>query len=138
MRISDWSSDVCSSDLGELSRLGDPGAAAAALAEGKQDLRSLRARAGFLSAAEDKQGLSKPYDETKAAARGEAEGEWLLLLGPLAEALERHDEALAWYRAVASGAAREHAQVRHEEVPTAGGDFVAATTHSAARSDTRQ
>src|SRR3546814_2240739 len=79
---------------GELSRLGDPGAAAAALAEGKQDLRSLRARAGFLSAAEDKQGLSKLYDETKAAARGEADGDWLLLLGQLAEALERHDEAL--------------------------------------------
>src|SRR3546814_9456615 len=101
---------------GELSRLGDPGAAAAALAEGKQDLRSLRARAGFLSAAEDKQGLSKLYDETKAAARGEADGDWLLLLGQLAEGLERHDEALDWYRAVASGAARNQAQVRIAEI----------------------
>src|SRR3546814_19269868 len=131
MRISDWSSDVCSSDLGELSRLGDPGAAAAALAEGKQDLRSLRARAGFLSAAEDRQGLSKLYDETKAAARGEADGDWLLLLGPWAEALERHDEALAWYRAVASGAARDQAQVGTAVVRSAGGACAGAGTHHA-------
>ncbi len=113
---------------GELSRLGDPSAAAAVLAEGKQDLRSLRARAGFLSAADDKDALARLYTEAQAAARGELDAEWLLLLGQLAEALERHEQALDWYRAVATGAPRDQAQVRIAVVLNARGDFDAAMT----------
>ncbi len=111
---------------GELSRLGDPAAAAAVLASGKQELRTLRARAGFLNAAEDKQGLAKLYEQSKRVAQGESDAEWLLLLGQLAEALERHDEALDWYRAVAAGAPRDQAQVRIAVVLNARGDFAAA------------
>jgi len=111
---------------GELSRLGDPAAAADALAHGEQDLRSVRARAGVLSAADANDALAQLYREAKAMARGDSDGEWLLLLGQLAEALERHDEALDWYRAVASGASRDQAQVRVAVVLNAAGDFTAA------------
>lgn len=117
---------------GELSRLGDPAAAATAVAQGEQDLRSLRARAGFLNTAKDSVALARLYDETKAAARGDSDDEWMLLLGQLAEALQRHDEALDWYRAVATGAARDQAQVRIAVVLDARGDFAAAMDQLAA------
>jgi len=110
----------------ELSRLGDPAAAAATLAKGEQDEQTLRARAGFLSLAKDQAGLHVLYTQARALRRDKPDDAWLLLLGQLAETLERHDEALDWYRAVGGGEPRARAQLRIAVVLNAGGDFNAA------------
>ncbi|MDX2299064.1 MAG: tetratricopeptide repeat protein [Xanthomonadaceae bacterium] len=116
----------------ELSRLGDPAAAAAALAIGEQDEQTLRARAGFLSTAKDQAGLDALYAQARELRRGKPDDDWSLLLGQLAETLERYDEALDWYRAVAGGETRAKAQVRIAVALNAGGDFTAAMKQLAA------
>lgn len=117
---------------GELSRQGDPAAAAAALADGVQDQETIRARAGFLSAAKDQDGLRALYAQARELRRDQPDDDWLLLLGQLAETLQRNDEALDWYRAVAGGEQRAKAQVRIAVVLNASGDFKGAMAQVAA------
>jgi tetratricopeptide (TPR) repeat protein len=114
--------DVRNAAAGGYALLGDRRTAAATLAVGTQDDRSYISRAGYLAEADDRDGLAKLYAEVKAladkpdAARG-------LLLGQLAEYLQRFDEALAWYRGLPAGPQHDAAQSRIAIVLDARGDL---------------
>ncbi len=100
---------------GEYDALGDPVKAAAVLAYGQQDESSYAQRAGLLDKAKDKAGLAKLYDEAKREAT-RPDPSRRLLLGQLAEVLERHDEALDWYASVPVEPARAIARLRSANV----------------------
>jgi len=91
-----------------LAVLGDPAAAAAALARGPQDARSLTLRATWLARAGDLAGLRRLFTEAEAlatpAARA-AEPALPLLLGELAERLQDWPAAERWYRHIAASTA---------------------------------
>lgn len=108
---------------GEFDRLGDPRAAAEALARGPQDDESYGARAAYLSRAGDKDGLAALYAEIQAAGAERPDPLRRLLLGQLAEHLERPDEALRWYRGVPAGPARGQARLRIALVLESAGDI---------------
>lgn len=96
---------------GELDALGDPRAAADALATGRQDNASYATRASLLAKAEDQAELAELYQEVKQQS-GQPDPQRRLLLGQLAEYLELPDDALAWYRGVSGGPARGQARLR--------------------------
>lgn len=96
---------------GELDRLGDPAAAAAALASGAQSDPTWSARAGYLARAEDEAGLEALYSEL-AAVEGEPGSQRAMLLGQLSEYLGRNEEALRWYRGVTEGEPSQRARLR--------------------------
>lgn len=100
---------------GEYDALGDPAKAAAVLAFGPQDESSYAQRASLLDKAKDKAGLTRLYEEAKREATRPDPGR-RLLLGQLAEVLERHDEALAWYASVPVEPARAIARLRSANV----------------------
>ncbi len=81
---------------GEYDALGDADKAAQVLATGAQDEAMYARRAALLDKAGDNVGLTALYEELK---RGATTPNPLrrLLLGQLAELLERHEEALSWY-----------------------------------------
>ena len=95
----------------EYDALGDPVAAAGALARGEQSDQSYGLRAALLAKAEDKAALGALYDELKATG-AEPDPSRRLLLGQIAEYLERYEEALAWYQGVPGGPARWLARLR--------------------------
>lgn len=80
----------------EYDALGDAAKAAEVLARGEQDESSYAQRSALLDKARDKAGLSTLYDELKREAT-RPNPMRRLLLGQVAEQLERYDEALAWY-----------------------------------------
>ena len=84
---------------GEYEALSDPGKAAQVLALGAQDEAMYARRAALLDKAGDKAGLTALYEELKRGATTPNPMR-RLLLGQLAELLERHDEALTWYAKV--------------------------------------
>ncbi len=84
---------------GEYDALGDAGKAAQVLAVGAQDEAMYARRAALLDKAGDKAGLAALYDELKRGATAPNPMR-RLLLGQLAELLERYDEALDWYAKV--------------------------------------
>ncbi len=88
-----------------LGDIGDNAGAARALAGGKQSDVTFGARAAYAARAKDDALLTALYREIKADP-GARSGRRLVLLGQLAEILERPDEALDWYREVP--AADEH------------------------------
>ena len=94
---------------------GDAAAAAAVMARGPQDERSQELRAMLLAKAEEKEGLAALYEELKRGA-GDPEPAQRLLLGQVAEYLERHAEALEWYRGVPGGEQRWTARLRAAKV----------------------
>jgi tetratricopeptide (TPR) repeat protein len=100
---------------GEYDALGDPARAAAVLAYGPQDESSYAQRASLLDKAKDKDGLARLYEEAKREATKPDPGR-RLLLGQLAEVLERNDEALAWYGSVPGGQAQAIARLRSANV----------------------
>lgn len=75
---------------------GDPAGAARALSTGKQDDVTFAARAAYAARADDKPLLGALYREIEAD-KGARSGKRLLLLGQVAEALERPHEAIRWY-----------------------------------------
>ncbi len=83
----------------EYEALGDFGKAAAVLAQGPQDESGYAQRAALLDKAGDKVALAALYEELK---RGATDPNPLrrLLLGQIAELLQRYDEALGWYASV--------------------------------------
>src|SRR3546814_17380474 len=83
--------------------------------------RSLRA--SLLAKADDKQALAALYAELKEGAAS-PDPSRRLLLGQVAEFLERHAEALEWSRSVAGGPPREQARLR-----------IATVLHELARDD---
>jgi len=99
----------------EYDALGDSEGAAAVLARGPQDDQSYRLRASLLAKAEDKTALDKLYVELKQDSASPNPSR-RLLLGQTAEFLERHEEALDWYRSVAGGPQRAQARLRIAKV----------------------
>lgn len=99
----------------EYDALGDPVAAAKVMAKGQQDEDSYRMRAALLDKAGDKPALAALYDELKRNATRPDPARWMLL-GQIAESLERYQEALTWYRSVPGGEQRWPARIRSDYV----------------------
>lgn len=89
--------------------------AARVMAMGPQDERSYALRASLLVRAEDNEGLEALYGELSGRADAPHPG-WRLLLGQLAEYMERPAEALEWYRSVPGGVQRDIARLRGAKV----------------------
>ena len=129
---------------GEYDALGDTAAAAAVLARGPQGDESFALRAALLAKAEDKAALGALYEELKKTS-AEPDPSRRLLLGQIAEFLDRHDEALGWYRSVPGGPARWLAQLRATSVlhelgrgPEAFAELRSIQSDAAAEDDTRR
>ena len=86
--------------------------AAQVLALGEQDVQSWGLRAALLVRQGDHAGLAALYEQLASDARRQADPGQRLLLGKLAQYLQRHEQALAWYRAVPAGPERDQAQLR--------------------------
>ncbi len=99
----------------EYSALGDAAAAAQALARGPQDEQTYAFRAALLAEAKDDAALARLYDELRADSV-KPDPQRRLLLGQVAEFLERHEQALAWYRGVPGGPQRLLARLRSATV----------------------
>src|SRR5690606_10371775 len=95
----------------EYDALGDAATAEQLLAKGPQDRRIQALRASLLAKAEDTPALTALYDELRRDA-GNPEPSLRLLLGQVAEFLDRHAEALEWYDSVPGGEARLQARLR--------------------------
>ncbi len=100
---------------GEYDALGDAAKAADILSRGPQDEASYGQRAALLDKAKDKAGLAALYDELKREAT-RPNPMRRLLLGQVAELLERYDEALAWYANVPDEDAQGIARLRSANV----------------------
>ncbi|KAF1691051.1 hypothetical protein CSC64_10665 [Pseudoxanthomonas koreensis] len=92
--------------------LADFAAAARVMALGPQDTRTYSMRASLLARGDDHGILAGLYDELVAADRGRPDPARRMLLGRIAEFLERPAEALAWYRGVPGGPERAEARIR--------------------------
>src|SRR5690606_25724967 len=101
---------------GEYEALGDLATAASVLAEGPQDDRSYRVRASLLAGADDREGLAALYAELQGSTGSRPDPDRRLLLGQVAEFLERHEDALRWYRSVPGGPERWPARLRAASV----------------------
>ncbi len=99
----------------EYDALGDFAAAEQVLARGPQDRRSYALRASLLARADDKETLAALYDELRRDA-ADPEPQQRLLLGQVAEFLDRHAEALEWYGSVPGGEPRLQARLRAANV----------------------
>ncbi|GAB3099096.1 tetratricopeptide repeat protein [Lysobacter terrae] len=99
----------------EYDELGDFHAASATLAKGPQDDQTYALRASLLARAEDKTALTALYEELRRDA-AKPDPSRRLLLGRIAEFLERFPEALDWYRGVPGGEQRWPAKLRAANV----------------------
>jgi len=99
----------------EYDALGDPVAAADVMAKGPQDEDSYEVRASLLDKAGDKAALGALYDGLKRDATRPDPARFMLL-GQIAESLERYEEALGWYRSVPGGDQRWPARIRSDYV----------------------
>lgn len=98
--------------------LGDPAAGAALLGASPgpdDDLAQLALRASLLADADDKEALATLYEGLSAGAEVPNPAR-RLLLGQVAEFLERPVEALEWYRSVPGGEQRDTARLRETKV----------------------
>lgn len=95
----------------QYSAMGDHARAADVMAAGPQDERSYTLRAAYLAQADDKAGVGKVYEELKRDSTA-PDPERRLLLGQIAEFIERYDEALDWYATVPGGPQRWQARLR--------------------------
>lgn len=95
----------------EYDAMGQPVAAAEAMARGPQDNRTYGTRASLLAKAKDKPALTLLYDELRKQAAS-PDPQRLLLLGEIAQFLERPQEALDWYQRVPGGQERTEARLR--------------------------
>ena len=97
-----------------LAVLGDPEGAAAAMAKGVQDARSMTLRSTWLARAGDLEGLRLLFLEAELLATGPdaPEPALLLLLGELAERLQDWPAAERWYRRLDRGEALGRARLR--------------------------
>ena len=100
----------------ELDALGDSSAAAALLAQGPQDADTLLGQVAYLARGEDQDAMAALYRQLQqqpALPDGDSRS---FLLGQLAELLERHEEALAWYRQVVEPGQSGQARLRQAVV----------------------
>jgi tetratricopeptide (TPR) repeat protein len=95
----------------QYSAMGDHTRAADVIAAGPQDERSYTLRAAYLAQADDKPGVGKVYEELKRDSAA-PDPDRRLLLGQIAEFIERYDEALDWYSTVPGGPQRWQARLR--------------------------
>ncbi|GAB3733311.1 tetratricopeptide repeat protein [Silanimonas algicola] len=97
-----------------LAVLGDPEGAAAAMAAGPQDARSMTLRSTWLARAGDLEGLRLLFleAETLASRQVVPEPALPLLLGELAERLQDWPAAERWYRRLDEGEAGDRARLR--------------------------
>lgn len=100
---------------GEYAALGDAAKAAQVLARGEQDDASYAQRAALLDTEKDKAGLAALYDEVSHGATDPNPAR-RLLLGQLAESLERYDDALRWYANVPGQQTQGLARLRSASV----------------------
>ncbi|WP_119717451.1 tetratricopeptide repeat protein [Cognatilysobacter tabacisoli] len=99
----------------EYEALDDHATAAQVLARGPQDDQTYALRASLLARAEDKTRLTALYDElARGASRPDPQRR--LLLGQIAEFLDRNDDALSWYGGVPGGQQRWVARLRSANV----------------------
>ena len=91
---------------GEYDALGDVARAAEVLSWGEQDDASHAQRALLLDKAGDRAGLAQLYDDLRRDAT-RPNPRRRLLLGQVAELLERNEEALEWYGNVPGGAGEQ-------------------------------
>ncbi|WP_240126634.1 tetratricopeptide repeat protein [Thermomonas alba] len=107
-----WQSTALRSSLAsEYEALGDAARAAQVLASGPQDDSTYARRADLLDALGDKEALAALYAELKSGAT-QPNPMRRLLLGQVAELLQRYDEALAWYASVPGSRAQALARLR--------------------------
>lgn len=99
----------------EYDEMGDHAAAEQTLARGLQDDQTYALRASLLARAEDKTALSALYEELKRDA-AKPDPRRRLLLGQIAEFLDRFEAALDWYRGVPGGEQRWPARLRTANV----------------------
>ena len=99
----------------EYDELGDHAAAAATLARGPQDEQTYALRASLLARDENKTDLTSLYEELRRDA-SRPDPQRRLLLGQIAEFLDRFEEALDWYRGVPGGEQRWPARLRTANV----------------------
>ncbi len=99
----------------EYHRMGDYNAAEAVIAQGPQTDQTYALRAALLAQADDKTTLTRLYEELRVSA-AKPDPQRRLLLGQLAEFLDRHEEALEWYRGVPGGPQRWSARLRSANV----------------------
>ena len=99
----------------EYDALGDAATAAGVLARGPQDDQTYGYRASLLAKAEDKVALGTLYEELKRDS-SKPDPDRRLLLGQVAEFLDRHAEALDWYRSVPGGPQRWASRLRSANV----------------------
>lgn len=109
------SQDLRLAVAGEYESLGDPAAAAATLARGPQDDRTYRLRASLLARAGDRTALGALYDALQRDSSSPDPAR-RLLLGQVAEFLERPEDALRWYQGVPGGDERWQAALRAASV----------------------
>ncbi|HYG06977.1 MAG TPA: tetratricopeptide repeat protein [Stenotrophomonas sp.] len=95
--------------------MGDPAAAARVLAAGPQDTNTYGLRASMLAKQHDNAALTALYDELKTNAAA-PDPQRRLLLGKMAEYLERYSEAVDWYHGVPGGPQRSEARLRTANV----------------------
>ena len=100
---------------GEYDALGDAAKAAEVMSRGPQDDSTYMQRAMLLDKAKDKAGLVVLYDELKREAT-HPNPMRRLLLGQVAELLERYEEALGWYVNVPGEEAQGIARLRGANV----------------------
>ena len=100
---------------GEYDALGDAAKAAEVLSHGPQNEAIYAQRAALLDKAKDKAGLAILYDELKREAT-RPNPMRRLLLGQVAELLERYEEALGWYANVPGEDAQGIARLRSANV----------------------
>ncbi|GAA5071859.1 tetratricopeptide repeat protein [Lysobacter panacisoli] len=99
----------------EYHRMGDYNSAEAVLAGGPQDDQTYALRAALLAQGDDKEALARLYEELRRNA-SQPDPQRRLLLGQMAEFLDRFDEALEWYRGVPGGEQRWSARLRAANV----------------------
>ncbi len=99
----------------EYDALGEAARGAEVLSRGPQDEITYSQRAALLDKAKDKVALAALYEELKGGAT-RPDPMRRLLLGQLAELLERFDEALAWYGNVPGEQAQAIARLRSANV----------------------
>ena len=100
---------------GEYDALDEPVRAAEVLARGPQDDRSYALRAALLAKGEDKAALTALYEELRGDS-ATPDPQRRLLLGQVAEFLERNEDALQWYHSVPGGPQRWQARLREASV----------------------
>ncbi len=92
--------------------LADYAAAARVMALGPQDTQTYSLRASLLARGDDHQTLATLYSELAAGDGGRPDPARRMLLGRIAEFLERPAEAVDWYRGVPGGPERDEARIR--------------------------